>query len=650
MWYYRKGTVLTLPGIIIAAATVGYFVGAIAQIAVAKSLHRIVRGNDYIIVWICITGVIMGFQALYVMSTFRATSRYLSYPAIWMLYSLIAAFHILLLIISFGVAETSLDAITVAPLLLLAGYVFWYAMRARRGYCVDKIMGLPDYRIRLADSYGRSYFYLLASLIFSWTSKIMVVLILLSLTIQSYWIISDNNGVSRPGQLVLITVPETTKKYNLHVYCTGINSSSSKPTFVFLSEFGYPGVSMIDTVNSLGSQGYAACLIDRPGYGWSEPGYFPQRPESLVDEINQALTCYPVPKPYILVGWGNGGLYAQLYIQKFQENVHGVALLNSYPSQTILQDYAYNNTVVLQNLVLLASGQYGYYNKEYEKSISVKYENWRVFSVFGFARSTLGDFFDWLSVNTKKIRYFEYGFNGNSLYVDLLKYVTNSTNSFLQMNSWPLRWPSFPSGTATFSISKRDNNAGVTVENSVTTVNSTLISVTNTTSVSKSNFEKGINDYKETQSNYGYSASTTETWAAEATPTYISEVNVATDLNNRKAASDSNSDNLAARKVNLSPAPAFLSPVPLLIMVDQMSISGDCQLANLKNPRECQNYQALSWFRYMQQLQYYQTLSSKATFIVCTGPVSEDNKVCNEDFVLSRPTWLANQLIIKFFQ
>ncbi|PVU98621.1 hypothetical protein BB559_001430 [Furculomyces boomerangus] len=503
-----------------------------------------------------------------------------------------------------------------------------------------------------------------------------------------------------PGSLVYVVAVGTTSKYGLHVYCSGLKQN--RPTFVLLSDFGYPGVSMKDLVNSISDLGYGACVIDRPGYGWSEPGYFPQKPSNVVDEINQALENYPVPKPYIMIGWGDGGLYSQLYIQKFQVSVYGVALLNVYPNKDILQTFAYNNTAVLQNIqqLVVSSNQFVYFDKTEETYTSRYYESWRAFTPFGYIRSLAQFWSNEISSSTNDLIkaltrnnfyyqacYFEYGFTGKRAYQELLTYVTGATNSILQLHSWPLRWPSFPvTGTYGFgTVSKRQDSSSNPVT-LVTTTNSTLVSFVNTTTsvttaipgtgssgtLGNTDWSSGTSSGSSsgTQgSSSGSSSGTQGSSSGSSSGTQGSNTGSSSgtqgsnsgsgtnnqsgskDISNNSSSANTSSGNfsLSNGAVGLSPSPLSLAPVPLLIMIDSNSINGDCKTFGITGSTECQKHQALAWFRYRQQVEYYQTLSSKSFFVVCSGPVAEDNKICGSDFVLTRPKWLASQLVAYFF-
>lgn len=71
------------------------------------------------------------------------------------------------------------------------------------------------------------------------------------------------------------------------------------------------------------------CSIDRAGSAWSETSPKPRTSEVIVDEMHALLKKAHIPGPYILVGHSFGGLNAQLYVNKYPNEVVGVVLVDS---------------------------------------------------------------------------------------------------------------------------------------------------------------------------------------------------------------------------------------------------------------------------------------------------------------------------------
>ncbi|KAJ1731533.1 hypothetical protein LPJ72_003893, partial [Coemansia sp. Benny D160-2] len=590
MWYFRKHTVFSVPGLLLVAMAVMYGIGFLAYIGVAVKRGRIVHSNDFTYMWIDLIGLILTLQALFVISAYRATSRYLYWTVPWMVYGVLMAAFSLCITGGYGSVGSAPGAVWAILWCFPAVAIVVYSWKARRGYMVDRIMGIPEYRPRLADSRGVTLFYVVLDKGFPWAGWAVCLFFGLLLVIQALCLAADNNQYKMPGTLVPIQTNGGESWYDLHVWCHGYDSKydQSKPMFLMLTEFGMPSTSMEGLAQGVADNGYAACIVDRPGYGWSEPGFWDQNPLDVVKSINQALTKYPINNPVILVGWGEGGVWAQLYMQAADyTRVVGVVLLDTVPNHEILQTFALNRTTTLQNLRQFRSAEVSsdgsasskipevHFDQSLESSISRGYSNWRAVSPLALHRTRNGAWpgfkpQDSLGMHKSLFRnnlyyqakYFEYGGSGSKLYQSLLDYSTASTEAILTYHHWPLRWPALQelSGSAfsSSSLSRRDG---------------------------------------------------------DSVPT----------------------------------SPASNSKLPVVIIASGKQFNSDCKAQGISSTEDCTKWQAFAWFYYRQQVEYQQTLSQNAAFLMCTGSVAEDNKDCDVDFVWSRPTWLASALVGQFF-
>ncbi len=79
------------------------------------------------------------------------------------------------------------------------------------------------------------------------------------------------------------------------------------------------------------AQSVEVVLYDRAGYGRSEPGPFPRDAGRVADELHALLEATSVPGPYLLVGHSLGGLHAQIFADRYPDDVAGMILLDPPP-------------------------------------------------------------------------------------------------------------------------------------------------------------------------------------------------------------------------------------------------------------------------------------------------------------------------------
>ncbi|KAJ2778979.1 hypothetical protein H4R18_004283 [Coemansia javaensis] len=596
----RQHTVRSVPGIVLVVLTVAFGIAFFAYIGVGVKRGRLVKHNEFVYMWVVFVGLILGLQALFVISAYRSAYRYLYWSAGWMAYGAVMAVFSLCLLGGYAAAGDAAAGVWGLFWLLPAAATAVYAAKARRGYAVDRIMGIPEFRPKLADSRGKVVFYIAMDNVFPWAGWLLGLFFGLLLTIQALALANDHRLYPRPGALVPVQTNGGEDWYGLHVWCHGYGAGeqrdATKPVFVLLTDFGMPSTAMEGLARGIASNGHPACIVDRPGYGWSEPGYWQQDPADVVKSINQALTKYPIANPLVLVGWGEGGAWAQLYMQAADyTRVVGVVLLDAYPNMEILQTFALNRTTTLGNLrkfrSLGTSGQQGagsapppqvHFDQGLEQALSRELSNWRAVSPLALHRARNGawpNFQPQASLGMHRAqfrnnlhyqaRYFEFGGTGARLYQALLGYVTPSTDAVLVYHHWPLRWPSFraESGSA-FSSSP---------------------------------------------------------------------------------SSSPSSGGLARRDGAAPTAPATTSRLPVVLIASAKQFNSDCRAQGISNTEDCTKWQAFAWFYYRQQVEYQQTLSQNAALLACTGPVQEDNTDCDTDFVWRRPSWLAGVIVKQLF-
>jgi pimeloyl-ACP methyl ester carboxylesterase len=67
---------------------------------------------------------------------------------------------------------------------------------------------------------------------------------------------------------------------------------------------------------------------DRANIGSSDAAPTPRTAAGVVSDLHQLLETADVPGPYVLVGYGNGGFFVQLYGRRYSDEVEGVVVMN----------------------------------------------------------------------------------------------------------------------------------------------------------------------------------------------------------------------------------------------------------------------------------------------------------------------------------
>jgi len=140
------------------------------------------------------------------------------------------------------------------------------------------------------------------------------------------------------GALYAVAASDGSGKHQMHLSCSGPVVPGA-PTFVFEPAWGMPGASYLAAQAGLEATYHRrSCIYDRAGYGWSE---LPEVPH--VDpwrELKDLLAAAGEAPPYVLVGHGVGGEYAQLYAYHYPADVAGLALVDAYPNELLLRGQA----------------------------------------------------------------------------------------------------------------------------------------------------------------------------------------------------------------------------------------------------------------------------------------------------------------------
>lgn len=149
-------------------------------------------------------------------------------------------------------------------------------------------------------------------------AALTAVLLLAGATYQFTATRIDARNYPAPGRLLDVG------GYRLHLNCTGEGSQ----TVLLQSGLG-GGALDWSSVQPEVAKFARVCSYDRAGAGWSEAGPRPRDAAQVVRELHTLLGNAGLRPPYVLVGHSLGGLYVQLYVSRYPEEVAGVVLVDS---------------------------------------------------------------------------------------------------------------------------------------------------------------------------------------------------------------------------------------------------------------------------------------------------------------------------------
>lgn len=109
----------------------------------------------------------------------------------------------------------------------------------------------------------------------------------------------------------------------MNIYCSG----SGSPTVVLESGHSVPGLgwSVIQPKIAVFTR---SCWYDRAGYGWSDPGSFPQHSNEIARELHTLLGNAGERGPYVLVGHVFGTFNVRAYQHLYPQEVSGLVLID----------------------------------------------------------------------------------------------------------------------------------------------------------------------------------------------------------------------------------------------------------------------------------------------------------------------------------
>jgi pimeloyl-ACP methyl ester carboxylesterase len=133
---------------------------------------------------------------------------------------------------------------------------------------------------------------------------------------------------------------------SLNLYCSGRGT----PTVILESNWGLPGFSWAFIQRQIANF-TQACWYDRAGYGWSDPGPFPNHSDTIARDLHELLAVSGTSKPYVLVGHSMGAFHVRVFRGRYPDEVAGLVLVDPMNEDMTIQ--IHNHIEALRPTVLL---------------------------------------------------------------------------------------------------------------------------------------------------------------------------------------------------------------------------------------------------------------------------------------------------------
>ena len=127
---------------------------------------------------------------------------------------------------------------------------------------------------------------------------------------------------------------------SLNIYCSG----EAGPTVILESDIGAPGYAWLLIQREI-AKFARACWYDRAGFGWSDPGPFPNHSDSVARDLHKLLTAAKVPPPYVLVGHSMGAFHVRVYNGFFPSEAVGMVLVDPMDENATIHIHNHNEAL-----------------------------------------------------------------------------------------------------------------------------------------------------------------------------------------------------------------------------------------------------------------------------------------------------------------
>jgi pimeloyl-ACP methyl ester carboxylesterase len=139
---------------------------------------------------------------------------------------------------------------------------------------------------------------------------------------------------------------------SLNIYCSG----EGNPTVILESNWGAPGYGWLPIQREI-AKFTRVCWYDRAGYGWSDPGPYPNHSDSIARDLHQLLTAAHISPPYVLAAHAMGAFHARVYRGFYPSEVVGLVLID--PMNEDMTIHIHNHIEAFRPAVLLMRRTFG---------------------------------------------------------------------------------------------------------------------------------------------------------------------------------------------------------------------------------------------------------------------------------------------------
>lgn len=205
----------------------------------------------------------------------------------------------------------------------------------------------------------------------------------------------------------------------MSAYIKPYAKGESSHTIVILRTAEDPcaSITLRPLANAISHKGYKVIILDGLGAGFSDDTERPRTADNIAYEIHTALESLGVEGPYILMPHGTSGIYAQVYIEKYRDEVEGLIAVETDVAQQLDKTLEHARISLPQyrrmynkQLFLMESG------KKLQNKIGLYELMWSIYERnFMYLIDDFGTFGEYNEFFPLKSRYYEKYHNKNSM-------------------------------------------------------------------------------------------------------------------------------------------------------------------------------------------------------------------------------------------